>query len=393
MKHTNFKKQCRPVHCAGWDPWWLFRKAVSYQLLAVSLFLALTVHAQIIYTSPQTTQQQVFTAVNASGCSAPVRNIGQSIHSLTYTTAGFPTTLQIYLEGAAVIPNYVRISEIATNVISGGTFATIYLPFVRACIWNIQPSGGAANVTVEYSGTSVGGPATGIFALSGTNSRVLAFDSADKTSFPYTVELPRSGTGGVLFFRFNSVACVGSTLTVYVFEPAGGASAPVYVVYPARVLQNVTATQMIVVPALPAVQAQVTYTTGCGGAGAGDTYRLFWVFPDTSANDVIVCNRSAAFTLPGIGSTEIVPLANGQSIYVCDVSLSLTAPANITINQGTGAACVVNPVLLAGPYPLVLSMALDFPPHNPLRGNFGQALCVNLGAAATGGGMVKYAQF
>jgi hypothetical protein len=38
-------------------------------------------------------------------------------------------------------------------------------------------------------------------------------------------------------------------------------------------------------------------------------------------------------------------------------------------------------------------MALDFPPHNPLRGNFGQALCVNLGAAATGGGMVKYAQF
>lgn len=140
------------------------------------------------------------------------------------------------------------------------------------------------------------------------------------------------------------------------------------------------------------------------GSGAGNNIRgVFYGYKDRTVTAALIgfggsgvpifCNNTAAVVLPGIGTTQIVALTAGQTIYVCHLSLSLSAPSNVTLVRGTGAACVVGPANVSGVYTNVTAMALDFVASPLSVGAASNALCITLSAAVTGGGVVTFARF
>lgn len=119
-----------------------------------------------------------------------------------------------------------------------------------------------------------------------------------------------------------------------------------------------------------------------GGTAVGSSNPIYTVGP---------CTSSAAVTVTAAGSTQIVALTAAQSIRVCHLSLSMQAPVDIKLVQGTGANCAAGPADITGVYSTVLALALDF--TTPLVGTAANALCLNLGSAVTGGGVVTYSKY
>jgi len=104
------------------------------------------------------------------------------------------------------------------------------------------------------------------------------------------------------------------------------------------------------------------------------------------------CANHAAISLTASGSTQIIGLVGGQSIQVCHISLAFTSAVDFKLVEGTGANCVTAPADLTGAYQDITTLALDFGGLGPLIGSSGEALCANLGAVVTGGGVIIYAQ-
>lgn len=106
-----------------------------------------------------------------------------------------------------------------------------------------------------------------------------------------------------------------------------------------------------------------------------------------------ICDLSAPITLAAAaGATQIVALAAAKSIRVCHVSMSMAAPVDIKLIRGTGANCVTGPADVTGVYSTAMALALDFV-NGPVVVTVAEALCVNLGQAVAGGGMITYALF
>ena len=104
-----------------------------------------------------------------------------------------------------------------------------------------------------------------------------------------------------------------------------------------------------------------------------------------------VCTNRATIALAGAGNTQIVAAVAAQRIRVCHLSLAFQAAVDVQLTEGTGANCAVGTANVTGLYEDVLSMALDL--DSPIVGTLAQALCVNLGAGITGGGVITYAQY
>ncbi len=103
-----------------------------------------------------------------------------------------------------------------------------------------------------------------------------------------------------------------------------------------------------------------------------------------------VCDLYAPITLAAaIGYTEVVALAAGQQIRVCNISLSFAAVETPSLAYGTGANCAAGTTAITGAYTNVLALALDF--TDPLRVPAANALCVRQTIGAGGGGLVSYA--
>lgn len=105
-----------------------------------------------------------------------------------------------------------------------------------------------------------------------------------------------------------------------------------------------------------------------------------------------VCNSQAAVSLSAVGLTEIIPLIAGRTPRICHLSLSFQAAVDVQLSRGTGSNCATGTTAITGTYQDVLTLTLDFA-NGPLQGAAGEAVCVNLGAAVTGGGVVVYANY
>ena len=103
-----------------------------------------------------------------------------------------------------------------------------------------------------------------------------------------------------------------------------------------------------------------------------------------------VCDRSAAITLAAaIGYTEVVALAAGQQIRVCNISVGFAGSETPSLAYGTGANCGTGTTAITGAYTNILALALDF--ADPLRVAAANALCVRQTIGSGGGGLVNYA--
>jgi hypothetical protein len=101
------------------------------------------------------------------------------------------------------------------------------------------------------------------------------------------------------------------------------------------------------------------------------------------------CSLSAPITVTGSGLTQIVALSGGQQIEICNISVSFASGVDFQLETGTGSNCAGATTALTGVYKTVLTVALDFT-SGTLNGVVSQALCINLGAGVTGGGVVNY---
>jgi hypothetical protein len=107
-----------------------------------------------------------------------------------------------------------------------------------------------------------------------------------------------------------------------------------------------------------------------------------------------VCTNSAAISLSASGNTQIIALSGSTAIRVCHISLAMASTVDLKLVRGTGTNCGTGSADMTGVYKSVGSLALDFPAASGgLRVTAGNALCVNLGSAVTGGGLVVYAQY
>jgi hypothetical protein len=104
----------------------------------------------------------------------------------------------------------------------------------------------------------------------------------------------------------------------------------------------------------------------------------------------VVCDLYAPVTLAAaIGYTQVVALAAGQQIRVCNISVAFAGNETPSLAYGTGANCAVGTTAITGAYSNVLALALDF--ADPLRVLAANALCVRQTVGAGGGGLVNYA--
>ena len=368
-------------------------------LLASYCLLPIALRAQFLgQTSPVTTIETALNAVAVAGASANVRNVGQSVHYLTYTTGGTVRQLSIQLEGSADGTNFVRISETATNTTSGAIYAAVYYPFVRANL--TQLSGTTPTVTAIYTGsTSSAGTPVGIFNTSGISQKPLAIALAADTNATFVADLPPLGTGGTIYFLYSDALCAGSTIAV----SAGPDTSHLDSILPSSNIAAVNTVQVFRLTFQAASVAQVTYTSGCAAA---TTFDLIYQFGGANLGNVdinnfpllpthenpFICDESRVVALSASGNTQIIPLGDGQQVRICHLSLAFQAVVDVRLTQGTGTNCATGNTNLTGLYENVGTMDLNWDTGG-LRAGASNAVCVNLGAAITGGGVVTYAQF
>lgn len=321
--------------------------------IAVALLLAAfpgaPLHAQFRGTfGPQTTNQTAFTAEASTGPSGNFRNVGQTVHFLTYTTSGTVTQLSIQLEGSDNGTDFIRISDVATNISAGAVYASVYKPIVRA---NITILAGGGTVTAAYSGASVGlGPPTGIFLTSGTNINFLGNGLDADTTATFDVELPTGGSGGVLYFTYSAAGFAGSTIAV----DAGPDTAHLSAVLGATSLANVDTTQAFRVTPFAANVARVTFTTG--GATAV-TYDLAYSFGGGQATAVdILSSPATGMAVMGVdadgAATTVDPVivagtdgaGNTQTIMIQNTGRQVFAAGAVGADgtNATGANIAIN---------------------------------------------------
>lgn len=370
-------------------------------LLAVLLALVWVpcASAQFLgFTSPQTITQTAFSAEPCANAptSFTVRNIGQSVHYLVYSTSGTVNSLEIQIEGSQDNVTYYRMSDTGTGTSSGAVFASFYNTYIRV---RLVACSGTGTVSAIYSGTSVAtGSPVGLFGLQ--YSKELANDVAANATATSNVPLPRGGTGGVLYLTFSDATCASSTLAL----TAGPDPTQQITLLAATALSATANTQAFTIPAIAANDAVVTYTTGCGASAA--TYDLTYTVGDriqatatisgtagTGASPFACTNRAEfEFTHAGADQTQILAVPTTAN-HICHISLSLSASTDLTIVEGTGSDCATGTADLTGAYQNITTLALDFGWWASLNTTGAQAVCLETSGATTLGGVVIYADF
>lgn len=129
----------------------------------------------------------------------------------------------------------------------------------------------------------------------------------------------------------------------------------------------------------PACVAPCTIA-GKGGSGGGTVIPTFGT-------------DSTAVTLSSSGLTKIISNGGGSTqIRLTHISVSFASSVDFQLEYGTGTNCGTSTTALTGVYKSVLTLALDFF-LDPLLVPAADDLCVNLGAAVTGGGLAKSSTF
>ena len=112
-----------------------------------------------------------------------------------------------------------------------------------------------------------------------------------------------------------------------------------------------------------------------------NTGQLKVVSSTTATSDVSI-------SVSASGLTQILAASGSTVITVYHISLGFASGVNFQLESGTGSNCGTGTATVTGVYQAVQGIALDVPFTLPA----GAALCINLGSAVTGGGLLIYTQ-
>jgi hypothetical protein len=315
-----------------------------YKYLNILTFLlcaaVVPARAQFVgYTSPQTVYATPLSAVSAP-TTAVVSNLGQNMHYLTYTTTGSITVLDIRLEGSRDGTTFFPISDDATDVppAFGQVFAIGSYPVVRV---NLAAFSGSGSITATYSGTSAtAGTPLGVFNPSQQVRRVVFSNVAANANQVATINAPFGSTLGYILITATGLLPAGSSFT------ASNVVGNVGLAFPVAPSLTTAATQNFAVPADPATQILINYTSG--GASAS-TFNMYYVFvnpnepsglswpntqPATTLNAEVTSSANAAVTK----SVTAVTLTR---VHLFTVSARCSAgTASLTVKDGVAGTTI-----------------------------------------------------
>lgn len=144
---------------------------------------------------------------------------------------------------------------------------------------------------------------------------------------------------------------------------------------------------------------------GVGGSATGSAVpsAARYIAANSSGNltGLIQCDSVAIINTATAGSTQLVALTAGQTIYVCgwNIYTSATSAVNVVLNYGTGAACGTGTTALSETirFPAGVTglqgKVDSFPFFKGMKTAASNALCVNLSAAVQVDGLVYYTKF
>lgn len=311
-------------------------RAISLMTMAALLLggiFASPASAQFIgYTTPQTVQATPLNNVPCNtGALSPIGaipNLGQTVHFLTWIGGG--SAVRIVLRGGT--PGaVVAISDTGTDPSGQGVLVVSgYYPILQV---QVNCDGTAANITVNYYGTSVSAALVpGPLDIAGY-TKVLCNGCAANAGFggPF-VPTPYGTTGGVLAFVYSGTGPGGSTIRVDgAYGPQGNNTAPGQII-PTTTLQTNSSVQFFTIPPGQANQYSFSYTSG--GASAS-TFSAFYIFskpgttiPAGTYTHVTTTTATAAKALPG---------------FLHSLNVNTAAAGTISIFDLTGASCTGTP--------------------------------------------------
>ena len=145
-------------------------------------------------------------------------------------------------------------------------------------------------------------------------------------------------------------------------------------------------------PGTSATPCDVQGVTATGAAGTENP--LLDGALDGSANKapLTLGTVNTAVSLSSSGLTQLIALSAGKSIRLSHISISFASAVDFQLEYGTGSNCGTGTTAITGVYKAILTIALDFD-LDPLVVPSGNALCANLGASVTGGGLTKSALY
>lgn len=106
------------------------------------------------------------------------------------------------------------------------------------------------------------------------------------------------------------------------------------------------------------------------------------------------CNASAIYDASTSGSTELVALTAGKTIYVCGYSILAAGTVNVKLIYGTGSACATGATNMTPAYQLVAQAGIvdGSPIYRGLKTAASNALCINTSAGIAVQAIVYYSK-
>lgn len=109
----------------------------------------------------------------------------------------------------------------------------------------------------------------------------------------------------------------------------------------------------------------------------------------------IGCDNSVVYDASTSGSTQLVALVSGKTIYVCGFVIFSAGTANVKLLYGTGTACATGSTNLTPAFQLTAQTGASYGNGEGIvvKTAASNALCINSSAAVAVQGLVTYAQF
>lgn len=154
-----------------------------------------------------------------------------------------------------------------------------------------------------------------------------------------------------------------------------------------------------------AIASDNSAVAGLGAGATGSAAPANAIYQGTLQGDgttgghlkgIIQCDSVATYDASTTGSTQMVALASGQTIYVCGYAITTGGTAtNVKLVYGTGSNCATGSTNLTPAYQLVANGGIvDRAPFwGGMKTASANALCVNASAANAVQATVYYAQF
>lgn len=307
------------------------------------LTTAVAAWSQVSYVSPQTVPlKNVISGATGAQITGCLRNVGQTVHSLTYTTTG-TISVQIRLEysfdsdaATCTTGTWFALSDTATDAPQGQAIGIGAYPFIRINLLLCDPCNGTTQtLNASYSGSSSQPGLPFGFYNPSQQTRKLVFTSASggASQTVSNIAAPYGSAAGLIIFDESNAMPAGSSISVTAHWGASSSTMFSFSV-PAGVFNALS----IPIPATPATTVDVRFFSG--GAST-QTFSLIYYFmppdflvlpgiqPPGSANTESTSGVNAAV------SKTFTRTSNTQRAHLFSVNAHCSAgTAQVTVTDG-----------------------------------------------------------